>query len=1030
MRTPLLLLVSCCGLVGCSAATADPQAPSPGGSHSETRPSAPGTRGTTNLETAPAEVRRVELGSGTSVQLPYRLVAIDGSDRVLAIADEPAAHLSHLRTLDGSRDPGPLVTLARRHVAAAIATPDLRVVTSDGRTLRVESLDGAPAAHPLELRAAAVVALGKSRVAFLEEREESPASSATVAPDPPKAAKAPQPMAPRPAPKPRRTSIKRTKPAKVGTPHPAPPPPSKPTPVRLWLHVVGTGGALEPEIDTRIAFPRPMPGMGLVGAVGSRRGAHALWYQPSPSQRHHGRLVPFAELAGAELGIDGKLLDSARPLVGGPRQFGFLDGHLRPRLFPSGEASLYVGRHEVPLGRGTKRVFEAFVLGRDGELQAPDSVWVTDPTRALLAPSPSGNELARLESVAAANPHLAEPQSSEEPGRVAWAGEDGFFLTNGRLMHASRTTGTLDERPSPFVAHRRELRWSAVAPDGSALAAVGETLFTVATDGTTHERALPDENLAVIRPSSLARIGGTWWGLVSGPIDAAHPGGNRVVRLEDGLEHAALSRVVFQGSSVLVGGDPKGVALRIDGRDLVIEELGTDGVSVVRGRWPSPVRPGFSAVPRAGGGALVVGVEAGAEGRAVAFRIEASGHLGPVERVELRIAPGLVALMPLPAGGAVAWAAADPREPWTTPAAALWLDDEGHPAAHAAWPESSDDEARACSAGWPLPSHLPSPEPGHFVPLAVRDACVTTLPAWTVAGLRGFATRDRGLDRMAERIDISLASALLAARPNAPGGPTASPVVAAPAAPPRCPADMVLVANELCIDRFESQLVDGRGAVLSPYHSTQPAVAKQVLDEWTFGRLLVGDLHARAMPLPPLLRSVEMPVVPVATSRPGVIPTGYLSGVVAEAACRSAGKRLCSADEWTRACRGETDSDFPYGDEHEQGACNVNRYAHPAATLHGNAAIGHLDPRLNLVKDGRETMLRPTGATPRCVSRWGNDGVHDMVGNLDEWLDDEDGAFAGGFYARATRKGCGAVITVHPRRYFDYSLGTRCCLTP
>ena len=211
---------------------------------------------------------------------------------------------------------------------------------------------------------------------------------------------------------------------------------------------------------------------------------------------------------------------------------------------------------------------------------------------------------------------------------------------------------------------------------------------------------------------------------------------------------------------------------------------------------------------------------------------------------------------------------------------------------------------------------------------------------------------------------------------------------------------------------------------------TQPAVVKQVLDEWTFGRLVTGDLHARAMPLPPLLRPALTPVAPVATSRPGVLPNGYLSGVIADAACRAGGKRLCSIEEWTLACRGEDDQDFPYGNEHEQGACNVNRYAHPAATLHGNAALGHLDPRLNLVKDGDERMLRPTGSTPRCVSRWGKDGIYDMVGNLDEWLDDEAGSFAGGFYARSTRRGCSAVITVHPRRYFDYSLGTRCCLTP
>ena len=75
-----------------------------------------------------------------------------------------------------------------------------------------------------------------------------------------------------------------------------------------------------------------------------------------------------------------------------------------------------------------------------------------------------------------------------------------------------------------------------------------------------------------------------------------------------------------------------------------------------------------------------------------------------------------------------------------------------------------------------------------------------------------------------------------------------------------------------------------------------------------------------------------------------------------------------------------------------------------------------------------DALLRATGATPRCRSRWGDDFIYDMVGNLDEWVDDEHGAFAGGFYARSTRAGCDALITAHPRKYLDYSLGTRCCL--
>ena len=72
-------------------------------------------------------------------------------------------------------------------------------------------------------------------------------------------------------------------------------------------------------------------------------------------------------------------------------------------------------------------------------------------------------------------------------------------------------------------------------------------------------------------------------------------------------------------------------------------------------------------------------------------------------------------------------------------------------------------------------------------------------------------------------------------------------------------------------------------------------------------------------------------------------------------------------------------------------------------------------------------MLERTGSRPHCASRWGDDAVYDMVGNLDEWIDPKNGTFVGGFYSRSTRKGCDAKVSAHPRRYLDYSLGIRCC---
>jgi len=92
--------------------------------------------------------------------------------------------------------------------------------------------------------------------------------------------------------------------------------------------------------------------------------------------------------------------------------------------------------------------------------------------------------------------------------------------------------------------------------------------------------------------------------------------------------------------------------------------------------------------------------------------------------------------------------------------------------------------------------------------------------------------------------------------------------------------------------------------------------------------------------------------------------------------------------------------------------------------------MGHLDPRLLLVSDKDGPLLRKTGSTTRCQSRWGDESLYEMVGNLDEWVDDPNGKFVGGFFSRGKKDGCESVITAHPFNYFDYSLGVRCCMDP
>jgi formylglycine-generating enzyme required for sulfatase activity len=238
---------------------------------------------------------------------------------------------------------------------------------------------------------------------------------------------------------------------------------------------------------------------------------------------------------------------------------------------------------------------------------------------------------------------------------------------------------------------------------------------------------------------------------------------------------------------------------------------------------------------------------------------------------------------------------------------------------------------------------------------------------------------------------------------------------------------MVRIAGQFCIDRFEASMVDDEGErPISPYYPPHRGMSRSVFEEWT-QRLADGTAGSDlALPLLPDWQR-EQNFKPRAVSKRDVVPQGYVSKNLAETACANAGKRLCTLDEWTLACRGERGTKFPYGPTYRPDACNVFRTAHPGMTLHGSFSVDLIDPRLNQVTEGGKPLLRATGATATCKSQWGDDAVYDMVGNLDEWVDEPGGTFVGGFYARPTRQGCESKITAHAPRYLDYSVGTRCC---
>ena len=217
----------------------------------------------------------------------------------------------------------------------------------------------------------------------------------------------------------------------------------------------------------------------------------------------------------------------------------------------------------------------------------------------------------------------------------------------------------------------------------------------------------------------------------------------------------------------------------------------------------------------------------------------------------------------------------------------------------------------------------------------------------------------------------------------------------APAGEGFCPPEMALVARTFCIDRYEARLVeelrDG---------STRPCPRAR----------RIGNKVVRAIPAA------------------GVRPYGHVSAVDAAAACERAGKRLCSSQEWLTACRGREDSQFPYGDQYVEGACN-DHYpgVHPVLDLFpGEDDVWdaeHMnDPRINR----QPGAVDPGGANDECRSDW---GVFDLHGNLHEWVADPGGVFRGGFYGDADTNGAGCeyATRAHGPRYRDYSTGFRCC---
>ncbi len=209
-----------------------------------------------------------------------------------------------------------------------------------------------------------------------------------------------------------------------------------------------------------------------------------------------------------------------------------------------------------------------------------------------------------------------------------------------------------------------------------------------------------------------------------------------------------------------------------------------------------------------------------------------------------------------------------------------------------------------------------------------------------------------------------------------------------------CPESMTLIANKFCIDRFEASLVDEQGTPHSPYRYLR---AKKV----------------------------------IAQSVQGSIPQAHISMEQSDAACKRAGKRLCTTAQWVDACRGahHPKRTYPYGNIEKRNACNTDQRGHPTMLLHNGVrkvdSFWLNDPRINRIGG----TLAPAGAFPECRTP---DGAMDMVGNLLEWTRGERPLLMGGHYldAKENGDGCSYVTSAHGPEYYDFTTGFRCCAKP
>lgn len=151
----------------------------------------------------------------------------------------------------------------------------------------------------------------------------------------------------------------------------------------------------------------------------------------------------------------------------------------------------------------------------------------------------------------------------------------------------------------------------------------------------------------------------------------------------------------------------------------------------------------------------------------------------------------------------------------------------------------------------------------------------------------------------------------------------------------------------------------------------------------------------------------------------GELPSRGLNLSQARMLCQSVGKEVCTAAQWRRACVGDlAENRYGYGPVRKDGLCALS----PEQTISHSSLMS-----------GDEVAV-PSGSFSMCKT---DDGIFDMIGNVEEWVLDDwngrGGSLEGGAsYTSEIYADC----TGHYSRMPDYRLteeqnifsaGVRCC---